>query len=154
MRPEANAPQTPRVDEHGGGLAEIQDAESSPSNPAAGCDGNAVGEAAVGLDKNQQPFVIPWQVKVQQFAGVQTHAYTEYLPRTQARVHRANLLEQVLQPTKSHRAGASYACTVGLYGRNNQYGRRKPSGPGPGRAMASHSRYTCCALPVSTTMSP
>ena len=47
-----------------------------------------------------------------------------------------------------------YAVAVGLTGRANQSGLRRPSGPGPGRVLAIHSLNTACDASVSTTTSP
>src|SRR5262249_53928530 len=47
-----------------------------------------------------------------------------------------------------------YVEVSGLNERGSHSGRRSPSGPGAGRAMASQCRYTSCARLVSTNTSP
>ena len=51
-------------------------------------------------------------------------------------------------------AGMRNASSTGRSGRLSHSGRRSPSGPGAGRACASHASYTARLLRVSTNTSP
>src|SRR5579864_4158409 len=136
MWPYANGAPGLGVNEYRGGLAEVDYAQGPPPHPASGSDRHAISETPIRFAEHQQALVLgPRHLQLQYIPRVQTHADPEDLTWAEPRVQRAQLVQE--RGEISHRDGASYACGAGRYGRNNQYGRRVPSGPGPGRVIDS-----------------
>ena len=63
-------------------LAVVHQPQCAVTDGASRSCGDSIYKAAICLDKRVKPLIPLRQFQVKQFAGVQTHAHAQYLPRT------------------------------------------------------------------------
>jgi hypothetical protein len=79
------------IDERGGHLAIVFDAQRSVSHPTARCHRYSIGKAAVRLDDSQQSLTGLRQVQAQLAPGQQAHSHAQDLARAQVMVQSGRL---------------------------------------------------------------